>query len=110
MVGDITKKVRNRASPITTGFGGTVCPPKACRKKESTTTIRVKEVTIIKTAGKKERKLIIRNVSIKGLLMSLKSIACAGDAAAHIVIKREMMVITGLEKSVDNNLCIMHFK
>jgi hypothetical protein len=74
-VGDIIKKVRKSASPITTGFGGTLCPPKACRKKERMTTIRVKEVTIIRTAGKKERKLIIRKVSTKGLSMSLKSIA-----------------------------------
>jgi len=73
------KKVRNSERPIMTMFGGTCCPPKACLRKESTTTILVNEVSIISTAGRKDRKLINRNTSITGLLMSLKSIASAGD-------------------------------
>jgi hypothetical protein len=44
---------------------------------------------MISTAGKKERKLIRRNVSIKGLLISEKSIACAGDGAAKIINRRK---------------------
>jgi hypothetical protein len=83
IVGDIIKNVKNSESPIITGFGGICCPPNACRKNDSTTTIRVNEVTIISTAGKKERKLMRRKTSMRGLFISLKSIACAGDVTAR---------------------------
>src|SRR5690554_5037142 len=45
------KAVRNSASEIITEFGGAVCKPMAVRKSESTTTMRVKLVTITKMDG-----------------------------------------------------------
>jgi hypothetical protein len=102
-VGDITKNVRNNESPMTTVFGGTVCPPKACRKKERTTTMRVNDVTIINKAGRKERKLIIRKVSINGLLMFLKSMACAGAAVVNMITNRKAIIISSLVKSALND-------
>jgi hypothetical protein len=69
--------VRNSESPIITVFGGTLWPPKACLKNDRTTTIRVKDVTMISTAGRNDRKLIRRNTSITGLFISFRSIAHA---------------------------------
>jgi hypothetical protein len=54
-------------------------------KKVSTTTILVNEVSMMSTAGRKDRKLIMRNISITGLSMSLKSKACAGAAMANSI-------------------------
>ena len=45
------KKVRKRASPTRTWFGGICCVLKACRSKDRTIIIRVKEVTRINIAG-----------------------------------------------------------
>ncbi len=49
--GDMTKKVKKRARPIMTWFGGICCVASALRTKESTITMRVKEVTRIINAG-----------------------------------------------------------
>ena len=49
--GCITKKVRNRASPIRTVFGGVDCAPIADRSSDSTMTIRVKPVTMTSALG-----------------------------------------------------------
>jgi hypothetical protein len=73
------------------------CPPKACRKKESTTTMRVNEVNIISTAGKKERKLINRNIWINGLSISFKSIACAVEASAKTENRINTPAITAFD-------------
>jgi hypothetical protein len=90
IVGDITKKVRNSESPIITGLGGICCPPKACRKKDSTTTILVNDVNMISTAGRNDRKLIKRKTCIMGLLISLKS-----RAYADVALQSERMKMTG---------------
>ena len=51
----MTKKVRNRDSPITTWFGGADCVPMAWRSSESTITMRVKPVIMSSTAGRKDK-------------------------------------------------------
>src|SRR5579883_2819377 len=55
MVGAITKRVRRRARPVTTMFGGTVGTPRAFRRSERTMTIRTKEVSMRRRAGPKLR-------------------------------------------------------
>ena len=47
----MTKPVRNSESPMITAFGGAVCVPSAERSSDSTTTIRVNEVTITRIDG-----------------------------------------------------------
>ena len=47
----MTKAVRNKASEIRTALGGVCCRPSAERRKASTTTIRVNEVTITRIEG-----------------------------------------------------------
>jgi hypothetical protein len=60
LVGDIvdareyrpmTKAVRNKASKMTTEFGGEVAVPSAARSSDSTTTMRVNEVIITRIDG-----------------------------------------------------------
>src|SRR5581483_11030324 len=50
-VGDITKKLRNIASPTITWFGGIDCSPRALRVSDSTITMRVKLVSMMSSAG-----------------------------------------------------------
>ncbi len=50
-VGAITKAVRNIARLTITAFGGAVWVPIAVRSSDSTTTIRVNEVTMIRIDG-----------------------------------------------------------
>ena len=50
-VGAITKAVRNSASETSTTFGGVCCRPSALRRNDSTTTMRVNDVTITKIDG-----------------------------------------------------------
>src|SRR5688572_1860465 len=50
-VGDITKKLRNMASPTITWLGGIVWSPRALRVSDSTITMRVKLVSMISSAG-----------------------------------------------------------
>jgi hypothetical protein len=50
----MTKTVRNKAKLIRTWFGGTCCVPNAWRRNESTITILVKDVTMMKNAGASE--------------------------------------------------------
>jgi hypothetical protein len=69
IVGDIMKKVKNIARPIITGLGGICWPPRACRRKESTTTILVKEVNMMSIAGRRDKKLIMRKTSTRWLSM-----------------------------------------
>ena len=47
----MTKAVRNRASEMTTEFGGEVAVPSAVRNSDSTTTIRVNDVIITRIDG-----------------------------------------------------------
>ena len=47
----MTKKVRNSASDTITELGGAVCRPIAVRSSDSTTTMRVKLVTITRIEG-----------------------------------------------------------
>ena len=51
----ITKNVKNNDSPIKSWLGGICCVPIAIRKKDSTTTIRVNDVIIIRIEGANER-------------------------------------------------------
>ncbi|GAI83024.1 unnamed protein product, partial [marine sediment metagenome] len=48
------------ASPTRTWFGGICCVLKACRSKDRTIIIRVKEVTRINIAGARVRRVIRR--------------------------------------------------
>src|SRR4051812_10400365 len=50
-VGLITNRLRNRARPTTTWLGGIDCNPRALRVSESTMTMRVKLVIIMRSAG-----------------------------------------------------------
>ncbi|MNJ00099.1 hypothetical protein D3C73_1593470 [compost metagenome] len=52
------KRVRNRASETMTVLGGAVCRPMAVRSRESTTTMRVKLVTITRIDGASESSVI----------------------------------------------------
>ncbi len=56
--GAMTKAVRKRARLIITVFGGDCAMPIAVRNSESTTTMRVKEVTIIRIEGAMLRMVI----------------------------------------------------
>src|SRR5262245_1686912 len=49
--GAITWKERNRDNAIMIWFEGDCCVPKACRKKDNTTTIRVNDVKVTSTNG-----------------------------------------------------------
>jgi hypothetical protein len=51
----MTKGVRNRASEITTEFGGEVAVPSAVRSNDSTTTMRVNEVIITRIDGASDK-------------------------------------------------------
>ena len=50
--GDMTKNVRNSASPISTWLGGEVCVPSAWRSSDSTMMMRVKLLIIRMMAGR----------------------------------------------------------
>ena len=60
--GDMTKKVRNSDSPTSTWLGGACTVPSACRSSDSTMTMRVNEVIISSTAGRKVSE--VRNSSV----------------------------------------------
>src|SRR5208283_295972 len=78
----MTKNVIKRASPISTCVGGTEGVPSACRRKESTTIIRVNEVTITRIAGKMDNNVIKRSNS-SGVDIPKKLLpAAAGGAGA----------------------------
>jgi hypothetical protein len=49
--GPITKAVRNKASEMTTEFGGAVAVPSAVRNSDKTTTIRVNDVIMMRMDG-----------------------------------------------------------
>src|SRR5208282_5758210 len=76
----MTKNVMKRASPISTCVGGTEGVPSACRRKESTTIIRVKEVTMTRIAGNMDNK-VINSSSSKGVDMPKKLLPAAGGGA-----------------------------
>src|SRR5208337_419732 len=75
------KKVIKRASPMSTCVGGTEGVPRACRRKESTTIIRVNEVTITRIAGNMDNSVINRSNS-NGVDMPKKPPPAAGGAGA----------------------------
>src|SRR6185295_16694824 len=54
-VGHITNAVRNIASEMITALGGAVAVPSAVRSSESTTTMRVNDVTITRIEGASDR-------------------------------------------------------
>ena len=54
-VGAITKAVRNNARRISTELGGVCCSPIAVRRNDSTTTIRMKAVTMTRIEGARLR-------------------------------------------------------
>ena len=56
--GCMTKKVRNSASPISTVLGGAPWVPSALRSSDSTTTMRVKAVTITSRLGASDSTVI----------------------------------------------------
>ena len=58
----MTKAVRNSARLTITMLGGAVVAPSAWRRKDSTTTMRVKEVTITRIAGAIDS-TVIRTIS-----------------------------------------------
>jgi hypothetical protein len=60
-------KLKNKASPTSTWFGGIVCNPKALRVSDSTTMIFVKLVHSIKAAGATEMTVIIKMMTIDWL-------------------------------------------
>lgn len=60
--GAIVKKVRNNARPMSTVFGGTCGEPSALLVKESTMIMRVKEVSIISSAGASESTVSINSI------------------------------------------------
>src|SRR5829696_8146067 len=70
-VGAMTKADRNSAGLTITAFGGAVWVPMAERKSDSTTTIRVNEVTITRTEG-----------ASASTVTSATSWSALGDAAA----------------------------
>src|SRR5215475_8690435 len=49
--GVIIKKLRTKARPVMTWFGGTFCVPRALRRMESTTEILTNDVNITSTKG-----------------------------------------------------------
>jgi len=71
-VGAIVYTVRNNASPIIAIVGGMVCVPRARRTKDSTMTIRVKDVIITRRLGKIARPLKMIT-SLTGVDQSLPS-------------------------------------
>ena len=58
----MTNKVKNRASPTSTWFGGADCVPMAWRSRDSTIMMRVKQVIIKRAAGKKVSDVIRMSV------------------------------------------------
>ena len=59
-VGDITARVSTKASPVSTGVGGTDGVPMALRRIDSTTEIRTNDVTIRSANGTSESAAITR--------------------------------------------------
>ncbi len=88
----MTKAVMNRASEISTAFGGVCCRPSAERRKASTTTIRVNEVTMTRIEGARLR-TVIRSTRRTSWLVTappwprstLRLCAAAGPAASQTV-------------------------
>ena len=60
--GAMMKMVRKSASPITIWLLGSVLVPSARRSRDSTITIRLKEVTMIRMAGASDSTVIIRKI------------------------------------------------
>src|SRR3954453_287067 len=60
MTGDMTNRLRNRASPARTWFGGMLGTPSALRVSDSTTMIFVKLVPSLSSAGAMARTVIRR--------------------------------------------------
>jgi hypothetical protein len=58
------KKVRKRDNPMIIWFAGICCVPRACLRRERTTTIRVNEVNITSIAGARES-IVKRNNSCR---------------------------------------------
>ena len=54
----MTKAVRNSASEMTTEFGGEVAVPSAVRNSDSTTTMRVNDVIMIRIDGASDSTVI----------------------------------------------------
>jgi len=75
------KNVIKRASPMSTWVGGTEGVPRACRRKESTTIIRVNEVTMTRIAGNMDNNVRNRSNS-NGVDMPKKPPPAAGGAGA----------------------------
>ena len=61
-MGHIINKVKNKARPARTWFGGEVCVWSAARIKWSTTMILVNEVSITRSAGAIARTVRTRNI------------------------------------------------
>ncbi|MNN91895.1 hypothetical protein D3C81_2100740 [compost metagenome] len=64
-VSDIMNKVRNKASPTSTWFGGICCVPSEVLTKPSTITIRVKLVIRIRNAGATLRTVVSSKIDIE---------------------------------------------
>jgi hypothetical protein len=62
-VGAITKKVKKSEKPIITGLGGICWVPNAPLNKERTTTILVKDVTIISILGARVIMVSMKSIS-----------------------------------------------
>jgi len=75
----MTKNVIKRASPMSTCVGGTEGVPSACLRKESTTIIRVNDVTMTRIAGNMDNNVINRSNS-NGVDMPKKPPPAAGGA------------------------------
>ncbi len=65
----MTKAVRNKASEITTELGGAVAVPSAVRSSDNTTTMRVKDVIMIRIDGASESTV---NSAINWMMRSLR--------------------------------------
>ena len=84
-VGCMMKKVRNSASDTITELGGAVCRPIAVRSSDSTTTMRVKLVTMMRIDGASARMVMrptswtARSVSVV-LSPKLTEMSCAKTA------------------------------
>src|SRR3990170_2981295 len=88
------KKVRNRARPMRIWLGGICWVPRAWRRKENTTTRRVKEVTIIMMAGARERTVRKRSIWRERLRRSGPSICSKlqGEAAKAGAAQKKITV------------------
>ena len=93
-VGHITNAVRNIASEMITALGGAVAVPSAVRSSDSTTTMRVNDVTITRMDGASESTVSsAMSCSTRSVRpppwpkVTLMSCAAAGEASASVAPK-----------------------